>query len=291
VFAENLSHSPLLDDVTLDLAERLVRETGLGSGPVTDVLAVSLSATDLVGHLYGPFSQESRAALLQLDARLGRFLAFLEQRVGKGGLLVTLTADHGVLPLPEWLAQRGEATCPVEGGRVDLRRIGRTLWWRLWREFSPTFSLPRMWLVFAGSRLAVSRPMAAEYGVDPEAVMARAAEILTAEPGIAHVWTAGEIEAGESEMARLYRNSFDPERAGDFAVQVAKGCLVSPYGTGTTHGSPYAYDRDVPLVFWGAGVAPARVDEPAFTVDLAPTLAHRLGVPAPAELDGRVLFE
>ncbi len=90
-------------------------------------------------------------------------------------------------------------------------------------------------------------------------------------------------------MAQLYANSWDRDRAGDLALQVARDCLLTTYPFGTGHGSPYAYDRDVPLIFYGAGVAPGRVDGAAAPVDIAPTLAHLLGVEAPESLEGRVL--
>ena len=90
-------------------------------------------------------------------------------------------------------------------------------------------------------------------------------------------------------MARLYRNSFDPERSGDMLLQLAEGCLAAFGDYGTSHGSPYAYDRDVPLVFMGAGIEAGQVSGRAVTVDLAPTLADWLGLEAPSGLDGRVL--
>jgi hypothetical protein len=105
------------------------------------------------------------------------------------------------------------------------------------------------------------------------------------------VWTPEEIERGEDEFARLYRNSFDPERSGDLVVQLAPTCLISPYDEGTSHGSPYLYDRAIPLIFWGAGIEGSQVAGPARTIDIAPTLAGRLKIPAAPGLDGRPLFD
>ena len=90
-------------------------------------------------------------------------------------------------------------------------------------------------------------------------------------------------------LATLYANSWDPERAGDLALQVERDCLLSRYPFGTSHGSPHAYDRAVPLIFYGPGVAAGQVTGPAATVDIAPTLANLLGVEAPQPLDGRAL--
>jgi predicted AlkP superfamily pyrophosphatase or phosphodiesterase len=290
-FAARLVASPFLDEASLDFATALVREEGLGRGSSPDLLAISFSAMDYVGHLYGPYSHESRDALRRLDLAMGRFLDFLERELGPGSILVVLTADHGVLPLPEWLEQTGGSRCPVKGGRVGVRRLGLRLMAKLHWEFSPLFSFPREWVTFAGFQLRVDRSLASRHGVAVEDVIAATRRILEAEPAIAKVWTPEQIERGEDEFARLYRNSFDPERSGDLVVQIAPTCLVSPFDEGTSHGTPYLYDRAIPLIFWGTGIEGGRVPGTARTVDIAPTLARRLGVAPPAALDGQPLFE
>jgi predicted AlkP superfamily pyrophosphatase or phosphodiesterase len=289
--AARLVASPFLDEVTLDFATTLVREEGLGRGSSPDLLAVSFSAMDYVGHLYGPYSHESRDALRHLDLAIGRFLEFLERELGPGAVLVVLTSDHGVLPLPEWLEHTGGSRCPVKGGRIGVRRLGLRLMAKLHWEFSPLFSFPREWVTFAGFQLRVDRSLASRHGVAVGDVIAATRRILEAEPAIAKVWTPEQIERDGDEFARLYRNSFDPERSGDLVVQIAPTCLISPFDEGTTHGSPYLYDRAIPLIFWGAGIEGGRVAGPARTVDIAPTLARRLGIAPPATLDGQPLFE
>jgi len=293
---ERLYVSPYADDATLALAGRLVGEEDLGGDAVPDLLAVGLSATDLVGHYYGPWSQESRDALLRLDTALGRFLEELETRTGPGGLAVGLTADHGVLPMPEWLVETGQGTCPVAAGRVLARGLGAAL------EVAVTEALgggdrpgkaedDGPWLVRAGYRLTVNRPRARAAGVAPEQVMAAAREMLARQPVVARVWTAAELEAGDGPRpwAELYRRSHHPERGGDLIVQPREDCLISSSRGGTSHGTPYLYDRAVPLLLWGAGVDPGRVRGPARVVDLAPSLAVLAGIDPPATVDGRPL--
>jgi predicted AlkP superfamily pyrophosphatase or phosphodiesterase len=287
-FAERLEVTPYADEAVLDFAAELVRSEGLGEDDVPDLLGISLSATDAVGHLYGPDSHEATDALERLDAALGRFLAGLEGRLG-GDLLVALSADHGVLPLPESPLREEGGACPVEGGRSGLLRIGVGLMWSLHWQLSP-FGLPRPWVLVAGSQVAVDRPLAQRRGVAVETVAEAARRRLERHPAFARIWTRDAVLAGDDEIARLYRNSLDPERSGDLFVQIARGCLVSLRSTGTGHGTPYLYDRAVPLVFWGAGVRPGHVTGPAASVDLGPTLAGLLGVPAPEVLDGQRLF-
>jgi hypothetical protein len=199
-----------------------------------------------------------------------------------------------VLPLPEWLLELAESACPLPGGRVHPNHLLEELEARLDRRFGPEPALAdsrRPWFVRAGTRLTLNRERVADQQLRSEQVLAAAAELLAAHPGIAKVWSPQQIDAGrgQSALAELYANSWDRERAGDLALQVARDCLLSTYPFGTSHGSPYGYDRAVPLIFYGAGVAAGQVDGPAATVDIAPTLAKLLGVEAPHPLDGRAL--
>lgn len=287
-FGEQLFLTPFLDEATLDFARRLVEAEDLGRGPATDLLGLSLSATDSVGHLYGPWSHESADALRRLDLALGRFLDLLEARTG-GALVVALTADHGVLPLPEWLVSVGQETCPEPSGRVGIRRIGAGLLVKMWWELGPWLAWPHAWVHFANSQARVDRALAEEQGVPVERAAALAKEQLESWPVIAHVWSAAEIASGQGELAELYRHSFVPGRSGDLVVQPAEGCLISAYDSGTSHGSPWSYDRRVPILFRGPGIEAGSVPGPAATIDMAPTLAERLGIPAPAGLDGHAL--
>ncbi len=289
-FAENLMASPYLDEVTLDFARTLVEEEALGQGPAPDLLGLSLSGTDWIGHLYGPFSHESLDALARLDRSLARFLGFLEERVGEGRVLVALSSDHGVLPLPEWLAVTGEETCPVPGGRVNLRRLAFGVLWDLHWRFAGPFTRPRNWMLLAGTQLAIKRSVAESHGVAVEEVVAATQARLEAHPAIARAWTGEELRRDQSEMARLYRHSVDPTRSGDLALQVAEGCLLWTQDTGTSHGSPHLYDRAVPMLFWGDPVRGGVEWERVATVDVAPTLAGLLGIPVPEGLDGRDLL-
>lgn len=288
-FVAQLAASPFGDELALDFARTLVEAERLGRSEHPDLLALGLSSTDAVGHLWGPESQEARDALRRLDAALGSFLGALERRLGRGRVLVVLTSDHGVLPLPEWLQEQGRSECPLEGGRRSWDDARAAVAAALEAEFGAPGSTP--WLAQYEASLTVNRALAEARGVEVEAVIALARDHLAREPGVARVWTGAEIAAGAGPepFAVLYRNSRDPERSGDLVVQPLRDCLFSSLEFGTSHGSPYAYDREVPVVFFGAGVEAGIVRGPAAPVDIGPTLAAALGIPAPPELDGRVL--
>ena len=146
-------------------------------------------------------------------------------------------------------------------------------------------------MAVSGYELTVNRRLAQARHVPIPRAVDLAKRWLSAQPGIFHVWTQEEIEGGKgpAPFAALYRNSFDPERSGDLIVQPAPTCLFSAYPAGTSHGTPYLYDRAIPLVFFGPGVSPGVVRGRATSVDIAPTLARAIGVEAPAELDGHPL--
>jgi predicted AlkP superfamily pyrophosphatase or phosphodiesterase len=285
---ERLRGTPALDERTLAFALALVEAEGLGADGVPDLLAISLSALDAIGHEHGPDSEEWRSALARTDAALGRFLAALEGRVGAGGLLVALTADHGVLPLVE---RPGVARCPLPGGRADPRALFDGVEAQLDAELGAGAVSRGRWLLHSGDAGVVNRARARAEGVKPDLVVAAARRAFAEHPAIARVWTAVELEDDEDQdpYALLYRHSFHPRRSGDLLLQPREGCLLDGDRHGTNHGSPYLYDRAVPLVFFGPGVRRGCVSGPAAPVDLAPTLATLLGVDPPAGLDGRVL--
>jgi len=284
---ERLLATPLADALTLDLARVAVAAERLGSGPATDLLAVSLSANDYLGHAYGPDSQEARAALLALDGQVGAFLRFLEERVGRGRLLVVLTADHGVTPIPELAEELGTSDCRAPGGRVagaDLQARIATLAREACRLDAP----PAVgW--DGNSAFALGAESWRSCGRPREQATDAVAAGLASEPPVVHVWTARDAArtpcAGPCER---YRASWDAERSGDWVVQLDPGCMISSAHAGAGHGSPYLADRAVPLVFWGSGVAPGVVRGRAHTVDVAPTLAARAGL-SPWPVDGRAL--
>lgn len=274
-FYDALTDTPFGDRLLVDLALALVEGEGLGRDQHTDLLGLSFSALDIVGHAYGPNSPELASALMTLDQALGRLLDELEARVGKGNLLISLSADHGVVPLPEYQQLHG-----LPGRRIDtagllcLRRAGEAL-----KE------------QFGG------RPVLNAYGsLEPEALAsvssaeleAAARDRLSRCPGLERVWTAGQLVGQQAEadpFARLYAHSWHPERGPDVFLQFEEG-LLAIRGAGTTHGVPYDYDRRVPWILRVPGRGPATLGEPVSTVDVAPTVARLAGVPVPADRDG-----
>ncbi len=291
--AEQFYASPWIDEAVLQLAERAISAEGLMTNQRTDLVALSLPATDVVGHYYGPFSAESADSLQRLDLGLGKLLQSLENQVGghteAGQLLVVLTSDHGVAALPEWLQQQNAQRCPVDDGRVSALSVLGGMLWHVYKEFSAPFGLPQRLVSLGGTMLYVTE--------DPELlgehshaeVVAELETYLESQPYVAQAWTASELveQAPSNPIAQLYLNSYSAKHSGDLMLQLEPGCQLSD--TGTTHGSPYAYDRDIPLVFFGSAIAAGADTQSAASVDIATTLADLLGLPTPDGLDGVVL--
>lgn len=263
-FAGWVAHTPYPDRATLELAMVAVRETGLGDDEVTDLLSLGFSQADRIGHYTGPLSREQLENLLHLDRVLGDLFRFLDEEVGEGRWVAGLSADHGALTMPEWRVQQGE-----QGKR--LTREDR-------------------------ERMAKVTEAAREGAMQGEAAEAQA-RALRELPFLAGAYTREELASGEprDSIARLLQNSFHPDRMkGDLArygwIAIGHpGTYMSTSRTGTGHGTPWYYDRSVPVIFLGAGVEPGRRGELARTVDVAPTLAALAGVEMPDDLDGEVL--
>lgn len=259
-----LGGTPFIDAAVLQVAARAITAESLGADTVPDYLDIGLSQTDYVGHAYGPLSQEQLDNLLRLDRELGDFFAVLDRRVGKGHWVVALTADHGVLTQPEIRARQGRQGERISGGYATrMRRIAT----------------------------------AAEAGDTSAAGRARAARALDRLSFVAEAMTSDELGHGApaDSFITLYRRAFRADRPADslarlgLMVRPGRGDLLTHSTGGTSHGSPYWYDRWVPLVFLGADIAPARISRHAAAVDVAPTLAALAGVPVPDDLDGHAL--
>lgn len=275
-----LEGNPASDELLERFVERLVSEEGLGASGAVDFLGVSFSALDYVGHDAGPASREVADTLLRLDRTLGRLLDFLESRVGREGLVVAFSSDHGVAPLPEQPSVR------ARGGR----RIGT----------DEVLCFQRAGLELAGrhgdaqlfaSGLSLDHERLRRRGLEPAAVAREAAELLRGCPGVERIVLAEELraEAAASDpQLALFRNSFVAERSPDLYVLWQENVLPQRF-RGTNHGTPWPHDTHVPLVVRAPGLAPQRIAERVRTVDLAPTLAALAGLAAPPDLDGRDL--
>ncbi len=284
--------SARIDELVAEVGLAALTALQLGADDVPDVLALSFSATDTVGHPNGPFSREVTDVILRLDRDLGRLFDELDARVGRGRWVAALTADHGVLPLPEHLVDGFVGARRVGAG--ELRATRTAVRAALTAEYGEHFELR-----FDAEGVALDRARMGELGVDPAAARLRARDAALASIGagswLGGAYTLDELAAPaahptEDPWRALFVNSFDPERSLDVVFRNAPWTLVGN-ATGTSHGSCYPYDREVPLLFLGAGLTHAVRSDRAGSHDVVPTLLPLLGLPPTPPLDGRDLFQ
>ena len=274
--------TPGIDALTLDAALAGVNALDIGRGPAPDVLAVSLSATDYIGHRYGMDSKELHDQVLRLDRSLGAFLDSLYKLRESTDVVVALTADHGTSPYPELHFPGSD---PMRG-RADIR---------------PTLAAARRALVsrgvdstalrFEGGAISFDRPAFAAAGVDPDSTARALAAALRRVPGVAQVDMRAALPreaAAGNVYARHWLHTLPADNTTALTITLRDYYYWAPVHY-ATHGSPHDSDAHVPLIFYGAPFTAGKYNRFVRVVDVAPTLAAVLGVSPTEPLDGHVL--
>ena len=293
-----LDYSPILDEVTLEAAGVLLDEQKLGRGPATDVLNVSLSGTDRIGHRFGTQGPEMCEQLLRLDTALGGFLAKLKAL--PGGAVVVLTADHGGSDFPERLRARGFSEAR-RGDPEMLVRANRALRSYFGLDFDPVVQRG-FGLGANGGLYLLGKDKMSLAEPQRSAVGRLATVLLNLEPTVENAELIEDAAAApppprgtnpqEYTLAQRQTLSAVPGRSADILLAWKPGITPSvgrPGGTIGGHGTPWDYDRKVPVLFWWPGSTGQERTLAIETVDIAPTLAHVIGLSPPADLDGRCL--
>jgi arylsulfatase A-like enzyme len=284
-FYELVGSTPFANDYEFEFARELITYEKLGSGLATDLLIVSLSANDILGHEVGPDSPQMQAMALAMDRQLADFFSFLGRQIGLANIWIALSADHGVAPVP---GVAGKLHIPAASlSRDKLRaQLNRLLSDKLSpgrsAEYVKTFDYPLAWLdesAFAALNIKEE---------DAERAVGEALKQV----GLRDYYTRSQLAEGEvpnTEAGLKYEHSYSP-LGGWYVIGVPAPFAVGSVN-GTDHASPYTYDTHVPLVFYGLPFQPGAYRTRAEPVDLAVTLASLLGINAPTHAIGRVLSE
>jgi predicted AlkP superfamily pyrophosphatase or phosphodiesterase len=280
--------SPFFDDATLDAAEALIRTEHLGEGPTTDLLALGLSATNVIEHAFGNSGPEMLDQIRRLDRRLGIFL----DRIQAGGrtLAIVFSADHGGLDFPERLQDQG-----IPAKRLDVDAWMKDLQVKVRKELR----LEKDLLILGNDHFpneVYFEPALARQMGDRKTWIPKVVQTIRSMPDVAAVASFDELAAlparrfeDPRDESMLYRLKYSaaPGRAGEilFAFQPMISLGAPPDHDPAQHGTGWDYDRRVPLIFWGLWRAERR-RAPASTVDIAPTLAKELGIQPAEPLDG-----
>jgi predicted AlkP superfamily pyrophosphatase or phosphodiesterase len=293
-----INFTPFSNELLVSFAEAAIAAESLGADADTDVLSVSFSANDIVGHRFGPYSHEAMDMTLRVDRQIGELLNFVDERVGRGNAVVVFTADHGVAPSPE---QAAEMHLP--GGRVRSTNVMTVVCERVRAHFKKPGKCEEdktggYGLLFSNGQIYFDRNALERDNVKTEEMERVVGEAALAVPGVSRYFTRTQLLNGEvstaDALARRVLHGFNAKRSGDVVlIQEPFKYLVEDSFASivATHGAPYSYDTHVPLIIMGGGVAPGRYTTPATPADIAPTLASMLGVQTPSGATGRVLVE
>ena len=289
VYYKRLKESPFLDELTVDFAKAAIEGENLGRNPagVPDLLGVSFSAHDLANHAQGPESKISHDHLQRLDRMLAGFFSYLDKRLGMDNVLVVLTADHGFPNVPEF----SSGTQHIEAQRID----GKKLVAELNAHLTAKYGIDKMVSAYLMPNILLDTKQIEAGKLTREEVENVAARFLMQQQGIADVFTRTQFENGAvngTRIATLMRRGWNRELSGELMLVVKPYWYFGSGTSGTSHGAPYAYDTNVPLIMMGKQwVKPGAYSQYAEVVDIAPTLSFLLRVRPPAGAEGRVLSE
>jgi predicted AlkP superfamily pyrophosphatase or phosphodiesterase len=288
-FYEQWAASPYADTALTELAKEAVDELQLGNSKGIDFLAIGYSTVDYVGHAFGPRSREIQDILVRLDKDLGNLFAHLDRKVGRGNYVVALSADHGVVPVPEDMQTTG-----ADAGVLHLPEVQERIEKAL---ASFNYAKPAVARITGSDVYFV--PGIYEKLQHDHASMQAVLDAVLAQPGVAAVYRAEEVAgrpATESPTLRAFANSYFPSRSGDLFLLPKPYWLMdgTPAGKmrsyGTGHGVPYNYDQHVPVLFMGFGIQPGQYFQSVTPADIAPTLAALSGITLSSR-DGHILAE
>lgn len=282
-----IKSTPFGNSLVLDFAKDAIKTQKLGQSGATDFLAVSLSSTDYIGHNFGPNSLEIEDTYTRLDRDLGSFLSYLDATLGKGQYMVFLTADHGAVDNPKYLADKN-----LPGGFVDVKALENLILSKTNNRFGNADFI----LDFSNSQIFLNEMAIASTGID----LAEVENFISKEalniPEVAEVYTKSQMPYLDDKegIVGSIQNGFNSVLSGNVMIIFKPGYLER-YNTsekGTSHGSGYTYDTHVPLLFYGTNVQPGKIDRKTYITDIAPTVASMLQIPIPnAAIAGEPIVE
>jgi predicted AlkP superfamily pyrophosphatase or phosphodiesterase len=303
-FGDHVLFSPYGNDYTLLAARTIIENEKLGADDVPDLLAINFSSNDYVGHAFGPMSYEVEDITYRTDRQLAGFVKYLDEQVGAGKWTLALTADHGVAPIPEMVAERltaAEQVLPAKRNPIgDLKVVKDTLEALLRQELkvkelqdSKTKNVIHD-LDANQVYLYYDHPNLKSQHFAQARLLVR--EWLLKQPYVAAAATREELlGGGQAKLLHQMRLSFNPLRSGDvlfcYVPYSIPGYSATAKPKGTTHGSPWHYDTHVPLLLLGHGIAPGKFERRVSPAFLAPTASRLLGIDSPGGCQEEPLIE
>lgn len=282
LFPTQVLVSPAGHDLLLDFGKSLITNEAMGSDEITDYLSISFSGLDAVNHFFGPSSLEAEEMIYTTDVALQELIKFIDEQVGLEHTLLVLSADHGMAEMPEYMVELG-----YEAGRLyteDFVKLVDSIG-------KMNHGIEKITKRFYRPYLYLNKSKIRDANLDLDQVTASMARSIGEINGINFAVSRNQpSNTLSNELYKKVFNNYHPERSGDiYVVQEPYWFLYERGAIGVMHGSPYSYDTHVPMIFAGFGIKPAKNHARAHPADLAPTLAHLLGINKPSAATGRVL--
>lgn len=270
------------NDLTTDFAMAAIDGENLGKNSDTDILTLSYSSTDYVGHNFGVNSKEIQDTYLRLDKNIADLLNFLDERVGKDNYIVFLTADHAAVEVPAYLE-----SVNIPAGYFDTKGfIEKT------KDFvEEKYGDKNLIENISNDQVFFNYGLLDQMGIESKELQEKLAAFILSQDKIHRVYTRNQIVSGayEKSMEALIKNGFNHKRSGDVAY-IMEPSVISYPRQGSTHGSSYVYDTHVPMLFYGKGIKEGSTSRRSEIVDIAPTIATLLGISFPNATTGEPLF-
>ena len=283
-YGPNIMRSiPCGNDFLLEFAEKTIEKEALGNDDITDFLALSFSATDNVGHDFGPRSIEIQDTYLRLDLTIADFLNFLDAKIGKGNYLVFLTADHAAAETPKFLNRDNKYNVD----NIEILAIRSAL-----KDFSIATFGENLVLDYTKFNLHFNKEIIKTKALDLKVVKQVFKDFLMTQQQVRKVFTEEEILAntGADYFLNCIAKGYDVTQNGDLVVLDKPG-YIEGKATGTEHSAPYTYDTHVPLLFYGWHINKGQSHEKKVITQIAPTLAQLLKITLPNSTESEVLIE
>lgn len=285
----NFYHSPFGNTLLTDLAIETIKNTNIGKNSVPDILALSYSATDAVGHYYGPYSIEIKDTYLRLDKDLERLLNTLDETIGKDNYLIVLTADHGAPQLPK---KQNNAF----SGYINTKYLSKLCDEYLNRQLK--ISNPQVkWIdTIINEQIYLNQTQISKYNLQSKTIEHLLADTLVHQHGILYAFTASQLKEHEysSGIGGLVQNGFNPALSGDIMLVLKSGYMCIDYSDNKVvieHGSGWTYDTNVPLIFYGKNIPKGESWQLHYITDIAPTLSMILRIKYPSACMGNPISE
>jgi predicted AlkP superfamily pyrophosphatase or phosphodiesterase len=278
-----ISSTPYGNSIVVEMAEKALVSAQLGKDDITDLLAISFSSPDYIGHSFGPNSWETLDSYVKLDAVIAQLFASLDQQVGKNNYTVFLTADHAVANIPDFSKKH-----KIPGGLISESGIKKELGQLLLKQGLSD----KLISAINEYNIHFNHPLMDSLGVSQDKLVQIVRQYVEQKPGIVQV-----IESRQAATAALPQelrerivNGYNPQRSGDLFIMTKSG-YMDGYATGTNHGVFYNYDAHIPLLWYGNGIKKGQVNSVNYMTDIAPTVTTLLGIQMPSGSIGKPILE